>query len=196
MENSMIRNCTVAVLFAAHVIASSVAAGQGCPDQPAVDPSPVPAPGGPFDDCGLQYSDAMRSPSPTRLPHAYLGLEGLTLCILPFSAQTWQFPNLPTIEIGDSNTEIHNSAQFPGDVVFTGHHIKWISDIGFGSVEGEYICAPGADQIEVDGECLCPVPEPSFSLGVGVPAFGLAWIWTSRRRAAGIGPGHLSAAEG
>ena len=146
-----------------------------CPEAPKV-PNPPPTIGGPFYDCGMGPV-GFRAPSPMQLPHGFGDnglLDGSSTCILPFTPQGWWAgngqPDLPHVKITDSDREIHNAALFPGDVVFYGKRVKWKSQPGFGAAAGEYRCAPGAENIEVDGVCLCPVPEPGLlpALAVGL----------------------------
>lgn len=159
-----------------------------CPEQPVI--GDLTATGGPFLDCGLGPT-GFKSPVPTALPHAFSDghlFTNTSLCVTPFQTASWWAnflqTDLPNLFITGNHREIHNSAVFPGDVVFTGHHVKWISQPGFGAATGEYVCAPGANMIEVDGECLCPVPEPSVTVGllVSVLFMAVARTWNVKRR--------------
>lgn len=159
----------------------------GCPVKPAIPSPPPTATGGPFYDCGMGPT-GFRSPSPTTLPHGFGdrgALDKSTTCIMPFEAESWWRGNgqpiLPDVQIPDSDRIIHNSAVFEGDVVFTGERVQWKSQPGFGAVKGEYVCAPSAWMIEVDGVCICPVPEPGLLSALAVGLVGLAFGARRRR---------------
>ena len=125
--------------------------GGACSVQPNLNPGNII--GGPFLDCG--YSDSTRVPNPTAMRHALQSMSQQTTCITPdFTPATWAFPNLPEIEIHNSDQEYHNSGTFPGDVIFTGQRVKFINTQG-GRVVGNPVCGPGARHIEYDGNCLC-----------------------------------------
>ena len=133
-----------------------------CEEQPVIGNN-TPAPGGPFTYCG--FSDQLQIPYPTNIAHGLHDIDGHSICIQPFEWVSWWgvwFPELPTVNVHNTNSAHHNAAYFPGDLVFTGHHVTW-KNVHGGVIDGEYVCAPSATQIEVDGECLCPVPEPGFA---------------------------------
>lgn len=139
---------------------ASVAQG-ACPNPPVLDDPMSTVTGGPFSDCGMGLV-GLRSPSPTALPHGFGdngALDGSSICHLPFTVQNWWVnqgqPDIPDIRITDSDRLIHNSATFPGDVIFYGQRIEWVNQPGVGSIVGNYVCAPGASDIEVDGVCIC-----------------------------------------
>ena len=122
-----------------------------CPVQPRLSLVDV---GGPFTDCG--FSDSTRVPRPTRMKHALQEMSGQTTCITPdFSPARWAFPNLPDVEISNSDQIYHNSGTFPGDVIFTGRNVVFMNTQN-GSVRGRPVCGPGARNIEYDGRCICP----------------------------------------
>ena len=159
-----------------------------CPEQPDLNGGST-HPDAPFFDCGLGPED-WSAPSPTTYPHAFgdvgsTGFDHSVICFKPFSWATWwdyaQF-DLPNITIRESDRVIYNEAIFPGDVVFTGQRVQFNNAVGFGAATGEYVCAPGADQIEVDGDCLCPVPEPSLMAGLLIGLVALVALKGHRRR--------------
>ncbi len=165
-----------------------------CEDQPITADPMIIVGNGPFFDCGMGPT-GLRAPSPTALPHAFgdwpatTELDDTITCFLDFTPQGWwdnPWPfSLPDIPIANNDRIIHNSADgssWTGDVVFYGQRVKWINEPGVGSITGEYICAPGADMIEVDGECICPAPEPGVSLALSVGLVLLA-VFARRRKA-------------
>ena len=162
-----------------------------CPEAPKLAEPRIVVEGGPFTDCGMGPV-GLRAPFPTMLPHGFGDrgyLNGTELCIQPFTPQSWWVgngqPDLPDVKIPDSDRVIHNSAVFEGDVIFTGERVQWKSQPGFGAVKGEYRCAPGAKNIEVDGVCLCAVPEPGLLPALAVGLIGLALAARTRSRTSG-----------
>lgn len=148
-----------------------------CPDPLIPDPPPT-APGGPFTNCGMGPVGYF-APSPTTYPHAF-GEHGMlgdsSICFFPFTVQSWWDgyagiqDALPDIRITDDNRVIHNAAVFPGDVIFEAECIEWVNQTGFGAVTGEYVCAPSADHVTVDGVVVCPEPGIVGALVVGLVA--------------------------
>lgn len=126
--------------------------GSACSVAPNLQPAQII--GGPFYDCG--YVDSTRVPNPTRMQHALQEMTGQTTCITSdFVPEAWAFPTLPDVEVTNSDQEYHNSAMFPGDVIFTGQRVKWINTQN-GGLTGNPVCGPGARHIEYDGSCICP----------------------------------------
>lgn len=68
--------------------------------------------------------------------------------------------------------------------------MKWINEPGVGSITGDYICAVGANDIEVDGECICgtavsadtPTVEGVSMVGVSLSFCVFALLAVFKRR--------------
>ena len=161
------------------LLAPSLAVAAPCETEPmAVIDSSHTALGGPFYECGPVAG--AKAHSPTRMPHASRDLVGWVLCIEEFQEATWMFPDMDDGYIPwlSSEIEVYNQNVWPegADIEFLNSHVRW-TNVGPGRIGagGEYLCAEGVEEIEVDGECLCPVPEPGFgdSLGVAMLMMGV-----------------------
>ena len=123
-----------------------------CPVQPTLKLAIVV--GAPFTECG--FSDATRIPNPTKMKHGLQEMNGQTTCIASnFVPARWAFPTLPNVEITNSDQIYHNSATFPGDVIFSGQNVVFMNTRN-GRVVGNAVCGPGARNIEYEGSCICP----------------------------------------
>ena len=163
--------CVAVILWALWATHSRAAP---CEEQPILNH--VTVQGGPFFDCGIEAS--LRTPAPTRLPHA-LEVDGQTTCVLSSTQiQAWMYPQtFPDAYIVASDIRVANKGFWAGSITFTGQNVVW-DNIDGGVVEGGFVLGPNAQNIQVNGVC---VPEPGVAVGLAVGCLGLV---VSRRRGA------------
>ncbi len=133
---------------------------EACPSQPRLDLYDIA--GGPFNDCGTQTSS--RIPTPTTTIHGFGGefagdpggMHFQTVCVIPGwdSGVSYAYPDFPDIDVNAVDQIYFNSANDVGVITFTGTRVHW-TDVQNGASQG-YVCGPDAEDIEYNGECVCP----------------------------------------
>ncbi len=139
------------MLVSSMLLLADYSHAQGC-DPPNLNPDQLNSlPGQPFMDCGAL--SGTRTPNPTKSPHAFQTDRWRVCVTSDWSLASWMWGDGLNMTVSGSDTEVANQGAMPGDVTFTGSRIRWINQNG-GTVAGEYIVAPGATDIEVDGVCI------------------------------------------